>query len=834
VTPRPRSAAVETAVGIGSADLDTAIECSNALSYLGRREAARALLASWPETAAQQLALGALEERHGQYEAALRCYAAAHDSDPAADLPLRKIITLHRRRGAPAEALAMTDRLAALGGAHLPTAWHLRGQILASMGDRDGAIAAWRAAIDLAPQSEPIRLDLARALGQSGQDAQAEALLLGQPPAYASLLALSDIALARRDHDAARRHAEAAVALNPARPEALARIARIEADRGDDAAAHAATDRIAALGSDHALASLRSRIANFRAAGDESGAVAPLLEMAARQPADAGIAAELGRQYRLTGDAVAAGRAVDAALALDPDNGTALTEAAEQATLAEDREGALAFHRRLLAVAPDQVWNHLRVARLLFDLDRPDEAAAAYEVAARLFGQTAEYQGERIRMLREAGQLYQALDAARTAQAAHPSHFGRWFDRFTLELQLSAFEAARRCLEAAPARSRDEAALLICARARLALRARDTDQAIAEYEAALALHPRNRGALHGLFDIGMRRFDLDRAARSQASLVRLDAPGRHMRGATPNGSQSHRGQMLNDMLLDRRAIGVLAGIMLSDPPSRIASLLPMVKARPGHIPTALALLVTLQEGGFFRAQAGVGAAAAIPRHIGQFWDNPDPPADLRELSGSWRALNPGHRHSLFNDATAEAYLVAHFPAPVAIAYRRCPDATTKADLFRLAFLVQDGGVWADMDDRCLAPLSDLIPAATEAFFWQEPTGHLCNNLIAAIPRHPVLQFALVTAVNAINRGDRDKVWMLTGPGLLSRAFAATMAEAGDAWADWLGRITVRDEFDIYPCVGFHCRTSHKRLGRHWLDTAFADSSAPKERASASF
>jgi mannosyltransferase OCH1-like enzyme len=289
-----------------------------------------------------------------------------------------------------------------------------------------------------------------------------------------------------------------------------------------------------------------------------------------------------------------------------------------------------------------------------------------------------------------------------------------------------------------------------------------------------------------------------------------------------NASQSHDGQLLNDLLIDRKAGTDLRSTKVLPHSSRVPVLLQLVLKRPDHIPTATTLLVTLREGNCFNLSTGTSNASVsiIPKRIGQFWDDPDPPDDLLELSKTWRDLNPDHAYVLFNNATAQTYLTAHFPPAVGIAYRRCCDATTKADLFRLAFLSLEGGIWADMDDRCIVPLTSIIPNQAEALFWQESTGHLCNNFMAAKPGHPILQQAFVTAVNAINRGDRDKVWMLTGPGLLSRAFAVAMAQAGDQWRDWLDRIVVLDEFEIWSLVAIHCRTSHKRLGKHWLKLAF--------------
>jgi tetratricopeptide (TPR) repeat protein len=815
----------EKAVGLGPSDDETAIDCSNALSHLGELDAARGVLAARPETSRLQMALGELEERHGNFGAALIRYRAVHERDPASDFPLKKMIRLHCRCGAFSTALATADRLAAIGEQYAATAWQFRGQIRSAMNQRGAAIAAFRMGLKLAPLSEPIAIDLARELRQLRKDDEARTLLESLPATYGVLLALGDLDLSCRHHAEALRQVEAARSLEPSRPEPLARIARIEADRGNYDAAWAAVAKMEACGAEHRPTMLRSRLALFKAEGDERSALNTLLDLVAHQPADAGLLAELARQYRVIGEPAAARKTIDAALAQDPQSVAVLTEAGEQASQVEDRDIALVFYQRALAAAPEQIWHHLRVARLLYDLNRLDEAEEALRTAEGRFGASAEILGERIRILREAGESYPALQSAREAQTAHPAHFGRWSDRFELELRLSPLETVRECIDLAPVQNCQEEAQLLCARARLALRACDTNQAFAQFQSALALRPRHHGALNGLFQLHLRRFDIEQASSCLARLAVHDAPSRRMRGATTNASQSHDGQLLNDLMLDRRAANALAAIQTSDPAIQVEILLPLIKHRPNHIPTAQALLVALQAGGFFNPRVECEpvdeSPVAIPQHIAQFWDRPDPPRDLLELSESWRDKNPTYRYSLFNDETAQDYLGSHFPQPVVTAYRRCSDPTTRADLFRLAFLAHEGGTWADMDDRCLAPLSHLIRRGVEAFFWQESSGHLCNNLIAAIPHHPVMRRALVTAVNAINRGDRDKVWMLTGPGLLSRAFAAEMAEAGEAWGDWLGRIAILDEFDIHPFVAIHCRTSHKRLGKHWHRTAYA-------------
>ena len=829
---------IGAAIAAGPTDEAGIIACSEALWHLGRLGDARDLLAASPKTLLLQIKLGELDERQGHHELALACYEAAHELDAKADLPLQKLISLHRRQGAFATAFVLVDRFAGIDKQHQALAWHFKAQIHSAAGEREAAIEALRTGVDLPPHahSEACAADLARELRQLRRLDEARAVLLDRPATYTLLLVLSDLELSCRDHAAALHYAAAARAQEPRKPDALRRMVQIEVDRRDFAAAHAAADQLGAIGPEHKVTALRCHVDTFKAAGEEQECLSVLQELAVLQPADVGILTMLSRHYRATGNGAAARRTLETALTRRPDDVAVLTEAGEQANALEDRETALGHFQRVQALAPDHAGHHLRVMQLLYDLGETEEAHRLYQATESRFSRTADVWGARIRILRETGELHQALAEARQAHNAYPAHFGRWADCFDLEFKLSSIDVVLKCLDQAPVQTCHEEVRHLAAKARLALRIYDEKQGIMLLEQALRLLPNDRGVLNTLFSQHVKTLDIDKAVACHVLITALDKPARQIRGTTTNASQSHEGQMLNDLLIDRRALTELMAIKALDPMHRISALLSLAKKRPDHIPTAAMILVALREEGFFNGPVGAGPAVKqttnIPRIIGQFWDAIIPPPDLSDLSKTWRDGNPGYRHVLFNEESARDYLAAHFPAAVVKAYLHCTDATTKADLFRLAFLDHDGGVWVDMDDRCIRPLSEIIPDEAEAFFWQENTGHLCNNLMAAKAGHPILRRALVAAVNAINRGDRDKVWMLTGPGLLSRAFVADMAEAGDDWREYLNRIHVLDEFSIWSHVAIHCRTSHKRLGKHWLKTAYSGSQSRPERLSA--
>src|SRR5262249_42863884 len=125
----------------------------------------------------------------------------------------------------------------------------------------------------------------------------------------------------------------------------------------------------------------------------------------------------------------------------------------------------------------------------------------------------------------------------------------------------------------------------------------------------------------------------------------------------------------------------------------------------------------------------------------------------------------------------------------------------------------------DADDRCLAHLSTIVPGDCELALYHEPYGTVGNNFIGARPNHPVIVRALDLAVQAINRGDRDVVWLSTGPGLLSRALAGTIAEAASS-AEFLAHTIVFERRELGQAVAAHCQANYKRTQKHWLRSAF--------------
>jgi hypothetical protein len=163
----------------------------------------------------------------------------------------------------------------------------------------------------------------------------------------------------------------------------------------------------------------------------------------------------------------------------------------------------------------------------------------------------------------------------------------------------------------------------------------------------------------------------------------------------------------------------------------------------------------------------------IPRNIVQFWDQPEPPADVVDLINGWRTNAPDYQHLLFNDLTARHFISKCYGESAALIYDMIEHPAGKSDLFRLAWIVEHGGIYIDADDRCVGDVGQLLPATSGLVLnWSSGQPPCVNNwFVAARPKHPVIRQMLAEALSVIPkiaaRGLRLSPWVVTGPGLYS-------------------------------------------------------------------
>ena len=164
------------------------------------------------------------------------------------------------------------------------------------------------------------------------------------------------------------------------------------------------------------------------------------------------------------------------------------------------------------------------------------------------------------------------------------------------------------------------------------------------------------------------------------------------------------------------------------------------------------------------------AVYEIPRVIVQGWFDSEMPADAAANVREWIRIHPDWQHRVFDSESAWTWLAANLGPEYAEIFLKAKPVA-KANLFRYAFLSQEGGVWSDVDDRPRACIEELV-GTWSLVVVRETNGAIGDNFIAAGKDHPVLTMARDEAFRNESDGYEEFQWLANGPGMFTRKVAA--------------------------------------------------------------
>jgi tetratricopeptide (TPR) repeat protein len=811
------------------------LEYATTLRLRGRLAEAQtlfeALLADIPDFWQARAQLAKCRLRQGDRAGALECLAAALALAPQ-DRGMRlDYATLLRETGRIEEAQPLYRGLL---DAPDPPVQALTGlgicrRLQRDLAESETLLAAAAAA---APRDPAVLLEYATTLREAHRLEAAEAvyrrMLEIEPRGWTAELGLGLCARSRKDYEATVLHLMRAIHNAPGVGVVWFELATEYREAGRWAEARALLGALLASPEpipEAVPAALLNLGYVARSAGDRAEAARIFRAGAARFPDSSLFVLEIALEAQVAGDLEETETWLRRATEIPALAGRAWRRLGEIAAIAMQLEDALVMFRRAATQADASAELFALIAQTLADLGRPGEAFAELDAAGERFGPHPDLARKRISLLRQAGSFEEALQAARQAVAAAPAHFPLWCEWFETEFRAGDAASLAHCLEAAPASTHIEHAQVQNARGQAAERRWDLEAAAAAYRESVRLSPLLDGVHFSLARVSLLGCDTAATFEHLKQATDLQMSWRRLQGMVSRPSQTHLGQLANEFALDRDLLARLAALQPLPPGERIAPLCELVRAAPDHTPTAMMLMLALRRDGRLDGPGEEGGESLIPRRIMQFWTDPEPPPDVAALMQSWQRQNPGHAYRLFNTVSAAAFLEEHHPAAVRAAFRAAREPALKADLFRLAWLSTEGGLYADADDRCLRPLDPLLSPPARFVSFMEEFATLGNNFLAAVPHHPIIEDALARAVEAIGRGDHDIIWLATGPGLLTRAAACHLATRMDD----LGEMRILDRAVFDHVVAAHCAALYKRTGRHWLRARFAASTSRTRR-----
>lgn len=140
----------------------------------------------------------------------------------------------------------------------------------------------------------------------------------------------------------------------------------------------------------------------------------------------------------------------------------------------------------------------------------------------------------------------------------------------------------------------------------------------------------------------------------------------------------------------------------------------------------------------------------IPKIIWQTMKTSQVPKILYDYASTWIKLNPEYEYRLHDDNDVIDFIKSDFPEFLE-AYNKIKYGASKADLWRYLVIYKYGGVYTDMDCRCIKPLRKWINPEVMYATQLGINKDLCQWLIISVPGNPIFLRAAQKALQNIEQ-----------------------------------------------------------------------------------
>ena len=443
-----------------------------------------------------------------------------------------------------------------------------------------------------------------------------------------------------------------------------------------------------------------------------------------------------------------------------------------------------------------------------------DRAIELIEQASNNIPGPSHFYIPQIRCLIAQGYFEKAVDLCQQSLLKHPGEFVLWFHLYELYLRTGLFSEAQKLLIDIPQRTILERQQVCRMQSELAKAQYDLLLAKKIADNGLPLDSQNTGFRNYLVLLDLM---LGSTGYAHAELKRLRdlAQPDSFHNVWPSALGNIQGRLYAEMRTNpfaEQALHCVYGKQTSEWPSVLSTI---IQAEPNYIGSSMLLLSTLRYLGFFNSSTDYGdiGRSPIPKVITQYWDSDRIPEDIQKTMSTWAQVNPDYEYRIFNDASAGEFLKQHYGSSVVRAFQMSNHAAMRADIFRLAYLKQCGGIYADADDLCRHSIDSWFDSGCELLLVQEHLGTIGNNFIASMPNHPFIEVAFERVVSQILSRQGD-VWFASGPGCITMAFCGY-------YLDVLSQGLLPDGVKVKTCyelsqkISIQLPRQYKQSKRNW-------------------
>jgi len=235
----------------------------------------------------------------------------------------------------------------------------------------------------------------------------------------------------------------------------------------------------------------------------------------------------------------------------------------------------------------------------------------------------------------------------------------------------------------------------------------------------------------------------------------------------------------------------------------------------------------------------------IPKLIHQIWFQGEEniPSKLKEYHSTWILHNPTYKIKVWDEKSIDQVLIEYNDEETTEMYNNYKHMIQKIDLAKYIILYIYGGIYIDMDMKCLKPLTDdfigdndviLCEMISELYFTYLfiPSGYdinsklINNGIIMTSPKHPILLYTIEQA-----KKNKDSitsyisktiyVYASTGPLCLTLATNKYNSENGPS------KIKIVDKkyfegCDVIELKYNNCKIPDEAIGIHLYENSLVD------------
>jgi mannosyltransferase OCH1-like enzyme len=165
----------------------------------------------------------------------------------------------------------------------------------------------------------------------------------------------------------------------------------------------------------------------------------------------------------------------------------------------------------------------------------------------------------------------------------------------------------------------------------------------------------------------------------------------------------------------------------------------------------------------------MGEAEGVRPKLFQFWNTERAPDDVEDLMKTW-ADDQAFEYHRFTTNTADAFIETNFDERTLAAYRKCRVPAMQADFFRYCALYVNGGVYVDADTKNARTLPHLLEGRKIGLLMTRETRVANDFLFVRNAGEELYRRTISLAIQNIENEISNNVWMVTGPGIMTRFF----------------------------------------------------------------